>query len=186
MKELSNSKADVLRTKTIDEIVKNKFRFSWLDDSVDIKTKKGDNVTVLIGDSIVKVDVPGKVNCKFCSHLINYGIRGKVAITDHLKSAKHIKEVEHRRSNYTLGGEFKPTQKAPALFPLFKVKQPLGLDLHPNPNLLSPSATPAQSKQPERIIPISRQDCKYGMYDSIIHGRKQFILHSCSTASEFN
>ena len=82
-----------------------------------LKTKKGET-SVLFGDSVVKVDLPGKALCKYCDHLINYASRGKDAILMHLKSTKHVTEVDHRQSNYTLGADFGKNTK-PALFPLF-------------------------------------------------------------------
>ena len=57
-----------------------------VEDSLTIKSKRGDRVTICVGDSIVKVDTPGKVLCKYCNGVINYGSKGRVAIIDHLKS----------------------------------------------------------------------------------------------------
>ena len=51
------TKSDVVRIKDIDSKIKNKFRFMWLEDSLTIKSKKGDSVTICVGDSIVKVDI---------------------------------------------------------------------------------------------------------------------------------
>ena len=65
MKELT--KSDVLIIKDLDSKIKNKFRFIWLEDSLTIKSKKGDSVTICVGDSVVKVDIPGKVLCKICN-----------------------------------------------------------------------------------------------------------------------
>ena len=116
MKELTTS--DVVRIKDLDSKIKNKFRFMWLEDGLTIKSKKGDSITICVGGSIVKVDIPGKVLCKFCNDVINYGSKGRVAIIDHLKSGKHASDVDHRKSNYTLGAQ---KNAPPALFPLFKL-----------------------------------------------------------------
>ena len=94
MKELA--KSDVVRVKELDSKIKNKFRFMWLEDSLTIKSKKSDSVTICVGDSVVKVDIPGKVLCKYCNDVINYGSKGRIAIIDHLKSGKHASEVDHR------------------------------------------------------------------------------------------
>ena len=75
MKELT--KSDVVRIKELDSKIKNKIRFMWLEDSLTIKSKKGDIVTICVGDSIVKVDIPGKVLCKYCTDVINYGSKGR-------------------------------------------------------------------------------------------------------------
>ena len=61
MKELT--KSEVVRIKDLDSKIKNKCRFIWLEDSLAIKSKKSDSVTICVGDSIVKVDIPGKVLC---------------------------------------------------------------------------------------------------------------------------
>ena len=92
MKELT--KSDILRINDLDSKVKNKFRFVWLEDSLTIKSKNGDSVTICVGDSIVEVDIPGKVLCKYCNDVINYGSKGCVAIIDHLKSGKNPRSIE--------------------------------------------------------------------------------------------
>ena len=69
----------------------------WLEDSLTIKSKKDDSVTICVGDSMVKVDTPGKVLCKYCNGVINYGSKGRVAIIDHVKFGKHASEVDHRQ-----------------------------------------------------------------------------------------
>ena len=63
-KELT--KADVLKVKEIDKGLKNEFRFDCLDHSIIVKTKTCGDVTVKLLDSIVKVDMAGKVYCKYC------------------------------------------------------------------------------------------------------------------------
>ena len=44
----------------------------WLEDSLTIKSKKDDSVIICVGDSVVKVDIQGKVLCKNCNDVINY------------------------------------------------------------------------------------------------------------------
>ena len=123
MKELT--KSEVVRIKDLDSKIKNKCRFIWLEDSLAIKSKKSDSVTICVGDSIVKVDIPGKVLCQYCNDVINCGSKGRVAIIDHLKSGKHASKVDHRQSNYTLGAQF-PRKMLLLLF----------LHHHPNSSIL--------------------------------------------------
>ena len=112
----------------------------WLEDSLTIKSKKDDSVTICVGDSIVKVDIPGKVLCKYCNDVINYGNKGRVGIIDHVKSGKHASEVDHRQSNYTLGAQFSQRNASPALFPLFKPLPPPPKQLNPAKDLDPPPA----------------------------------------------
>ena len=112
----------------------------WLEDSLTIKSKRGDSVTICVGDSIVKVDTPGKVLCKYCNGVINYGSKGRVAIIDHLKSGKHASEVDHRQSNYTFGAQLSQKNVAPALFSLFKPPLPPPKQLNPAKDLDHPPA----------------------------------------------
>ena len=95
MKELT--KSNVVRIKDLDSKIKNKFRLMWLEDNLTIKSKKGCSVTICVGDSFVKVDILGKVLCKYCNDAINHGSKGHAAIIDHLKSGKHTSEVDHRQ-----------------------------------------------------------------------------------------
>ena len=94
MKELT--KSNVVRIKDLDSKIKNKFKFMCLEDSLTNKFKKGDSVTIYVGDSIVKVNIPGKVLCKYCNTAINYSSKGRVAVIDHLESGEHVSEVDHR------------------------------------------------------------------------------------------
>lgn len=114
-------KADACLAREVDKSVKNKFRFEWLETAVVLKSKKLGPMDVKLADCIEKIDVPGKATCTYCKDVISYGGKGKVALTDHMKSEKHLKEVEHRRTNYTLGAQFAPkSQTETPLFPLFK------------------------------------------------------------------
>ena len=112
----------------------------WLEDSSTIKSKRGDRVTICVGDSIVKVDNPGKVLCKYCNDVINYGSKGRVAIIDHLKFGKHASEVDHRQSNYTFGAQLSQKNVAFALFSLFKPPLPPPKQLNPAKHLDHPPA----------------------------------------------
>ena len=95
-------------------------------------------LTICVGDSVVKVDIPGKVLCKYCNDVINYGSKGCVAIIDHLKFGKHASD--HRQSNYTLGAQFSQKNAPPALFPLFKPPPPPPKQLNPAKDLDPPPA----------------------------------------------
>ena len=45
----------------------------WLEESLTIKCNKGDSVTMSVGESILKVDIPRKLLFKFCKDGINCG-----------------------------------------------------------------------------------------------------------------
>ena len=66
------------RVREIDVKIKNKFRFEWMETTVLLKSKKCNECEVKLGDSIEKVDVPGKAQCSYCNDVINYGSKGKV------------------------------------------------------------------------------------------------------------
>ena len=120
----------------------------WLEDSLTIKSNRGDSVTICVGDSIVKVDTPGKVLCKYCYGVINYCSKGRVAIIDHLKSGKHASEIDHRQSNYTFESQFSQKNVASALFSLFKPPPPPPKKLNPAKDL-DPPRPPAP-----KLIPL--------------------------------
>ncbi|GFO04973.1 hypothetical protein PoB_003147800 [Plakobranchus ocellatus] len=122
-------KNDIGRAKEIDAKVKNRFRYECLETTVNLKSKKLSEIEVTLGDSIEKLDLPGKALCSFCNDVISYGGKGKIALVDHVQSAKHIGRVEHRRTNYTLGGQYSKNTPETPLFPLFKpLKKTFGLE----------------------------------------------------------
>ena len=65
----------------VDEKVKNKWNFRWIEEEIQVK-----EFTVKIGDSINKVNLPGKASCSLCHSVINYGGRGTSALKEHLLS----------------------------------------------------------------------------------------------------
>ena len=130
----------------------------WLEDRLTIKSKKGDSETICVVDSMVQVDIPGKVQCKYCYDVINYGSKGGVAIIDDLRSGKHANEVDHRQSNYTLGAQISQKNAPPALFPLFKPPPPPPKQLNPAKDLDPPPAP--------KFIPLL--DCTANMKSMIL------------------
>lgn len=113
------TKGDVVLAREVDKDVKNKFRHVWLETVVKICSKKLGTLETKLSDCIDKVDIAGKALCSYCNDVISYGGKGKVALTDHVKSEKHIRVIEHKRTNYTLGAQFSKKSESP-LFPLFK------------------------------------------------------------------
>ena len=97
----------------VDEKVKNKWNFRWIEEEIQVK-----EFTVKIGDSINKVNLPGKASCSLwlCHSVINYGGRGKSSFKEHLLSDMHYTKLKTQKSNYSLGS-FAP--KKDKLFPLF-------------------------------------------------------------------
>ncbi|GFN88405.1 hypothetical protein PoB_001491100 [Plakobranchus ocellatus] len=152
-------KNDLGRAKEIDAKVKNRFRYEWLETTVNLKSKKLSEIEVTLGGSIEKLDLPGKALCSFCNDVISYGGKGKIALVDHVQSAKHIARVEHRRTNYTLGGQYsKNTQETP-LFPLFKPLKKLSDSNNPacSSSLQTTSTSSASSSSEDqlRLIPLN-------------------------------
>ena len=95
----------------VDEKVKNKWNFRWIEEEIQVK-----EFTVKIGDSINKVNLPGKASCSLCHSVINYGGRGTSAFKEHLLSDMHYTKLKTQKSNYSLGS-FAPQKDK--LFPLF-------------------------------------------------------------------
>ena len=81
----------------VDEKVKNKWNFRWIEEEIQVK-----EFTVKIGDSISKVNLPGKASCSLCHSVINYGGRGKSAFKEHLLSDMHYTKLKTQKSNYSL------------------------------------------------------------------------------------
>ena len=77
--------------------MKNKWNFRWIEEEVQVK-----KFTVKIGDSINKVNLPGKASCSLCHSVINYGGRGKSAFKEHLLSDMHYTKLKTQKSNYSL------------------------------------------------------------------------------------
>ena len=75
----------------------NKFKWSWLDHVVNIKhIADGRELAVTVEQSgIQKTAVPGKAYCSLCSDLVSYGAKGRIAITDHIKSKNYL-DIEKR------------------------------------------------------------------------------------------
>ena len=80
----------------------NKWKWDWLEKSVDVDPSKvvpksgwsKGSINVLVKNYIRKVDVAGKALCNLCDGVyIKYGSTGFKAISDHLKSKKHVRNV---------------------------------------------------------------------------------------------
>eukprot|EP00745_Piridium_sociabile_P031851 TRINITY_DN52985_c0_g2_i1.p3 TRINITY_DN52985_c0_g2~~TRINITY_DN52985_c0_g2_i1.p3 ORF type:complete len:114 (+),score=21.14 TRINITY_DN52985_c0_g2_i1:261-602(+) len=80
---------------TLDESLKNKWRWEWTEEKVDKE---------LIGEFIRKVEAQGIAYCLICRKEINYSKRGKVALVDHIKCRNHKTGIESRKTNTTLPG----------------------------------------------------------------------------------
>lgn len=89
-------------TREIDKGVKNKFNWRWLEHNISV-TVDGSVVQCKLGECIAKVDVPGKAECTWCKDIINYGSRGRVALSAHIESGKHKHQLKLRQTNYNIG-----------------------------------------------------------------------------------
>ena len=83
-----NREADDEHLKTLEKAVKNKFRWRWLETTVEI-TLKGERKATSLIEWIRKIDVPGKAKCIVCDKIISYGARGRISLTEHCKSNEH-------------------------------------------------------------------------------------------------
>lgn len=93
------------KLRDIDSLEKNKFRYEWLAKTVKLKFKSQET-DVLVEDCVKKVDVSGKAICSLCNDFIYYGKRGFAAISDHLKTKKHIEKFFLKKTNYALPSNF--------------------------------------------------------------------------------
>jgi hypothetical protein len=68
---------DSATIKSVDKGIKNKFKWGWLDEEIEISSAEGKKITIKIGDTIQKLNTPGQAWCLLCSSTIAYGGRGK-------------------------------------------------------------------------------------------------------------
>ena len=61
---------------------KNAFNWSWLERTLNVKVglPGRDSVKIFLGDTIRKINEPGKALCDLCKDQIKYGSQGAVAI----------------------------------------------------------------------------------------------------------
>ena len=96
-----NREADDEHLKTLEKAVKNKFRWHWLETTVEI-TLKGERKATSLIEWIRKIDMPGKAKCIVCDKIISYGARGRISLTEHCKSNEHAEKLKIKADNYTL------------------------------------------------------------------------------------
>ncbi|GBN78845.1 hypothetical protein AVEN_147570-1 [Araneus ventricosus] len=102
---------DSPKLRDIDKNEKNKFRCDWLEKKINLKL--GEKETdISVGESIKKVDVSGKVLCILYNDFIYYGKRGFRAISDHIKTKKHMDMVFTKNANYSLPSNFFPSRSS--------------------------------------------------------------------------
>ena len=88
--------------KDIDKDCKNKWKFQWLEEQVHI-VKSSIDKTVKVGDSIVKINLPGEASCEWwCLSVLSYKENGLSTLKEHVKSAPHVNQIKIRMSNYGL------------------------------------------------------------------------------------
>jgi hypothetical protein len=69
-----NREADDRHLKIVEKSMKNKFRWQWLETTVEIMLK-GERKFILLIEWIQKIDAPGKAKCIICDKIISYGMR---------------------------------------------------------------------------------------------------------------
>ena len=90
----------------VDAGLKNKWNFSWLDATVKTKLQLGNTMKEMelrVGDTINKIDVAGQAFCDLCADALKYGSRGKVSLTNHLTTEKHLQKVKTQLTSTSLG-----------------------------------------------------------------------------------
>ena len=97
-----NREADDRHLKTVEKSVKNKFRWQWLETTVEI-TLKGERKSLPLIEWIRKIDTPDKAKCIICDKIISYGVWGRVSLIEHSNSNEHAEKLKLKDSNYTLG-----------------------------------------------------------------------------------
>ena len=93
-----SDKADPLVTKKADPLVKNAWRWEWLDLVHDGQK---------LSDFIRVVKKPGYCVCTVCDKEIKYAGRGRVSMVDHVKNESHKRIIRERKSNTLLPGKLK-------------------------------------------------------------------------------
>ena len=73
----------------VDEKVKNKWNFRWIEEEIQVK-----EFIVKIGDSINKVNLPGKASCSLCHSVIHVA---ESAFKEHLLSDMHYRAGRARQ-----------------------------------------------------------------------------------------
>ncbi|XP_060769988.1 uncharacterized protein LOC132881495 isoform X2 [Neoarius graeffei] len=86
-------KSDVTK---IDSGIENKWRWDWLE-----RKAPDGSVFSLVFE---KLNKKGIARCKLCCCELNYGRRGFVTLSGHVKSEKHRSRVEIQKTNYALPG----------------------------------------------------------------------------------
>ena len=84
--------------KKIDDGIKNKFQWKWLENR--------DNSGTFLSDYFRKIDVAGKVRCTVCNITIKYGSSGMKSLVKHGNSDAHKNASKILRENQTLPGVF--------------------------------------------------------------------------------
>lgn len=79
--------------KDIDEGCGNKWKFQWLEEEVHVKSDGVDR-KVKIGDSVVKINLPGKASCEWCHSLLTYKGKGLSTLKDHMKTKGHVNQID--------------------------------------------------------------------------------------------
>jgi len=103
------NRGDEASLKEIEESVKNKFNWGWLEKSIITKVNLNGNesdITTYAVDCIRKIDKPGKALCMWCECEINYGGGGWPRIKDHLGSKKHKEVYIHTKLSNILCSYF--------------------------------------------------------------------------------
>ena len=82
--------------KDVDASVKNKFRWAWFNDEVDLDLgPKYQKMKLKVGDTLFKTPEAGVCWCKLCCRNVVYSSSGKKALNQHIKTPHHARKWKH-------------------------------------------------------------------------------------------
>ena len=94
------------------ETGKNRFKWDWLEEKVEVKDKGGQVLfSDFLSDFVRKVKKTGSAKCIWCSCEINYLSTGKKSLHDHAKTLKHKKSRDAYKNQQELPSAFQLLSK---------------------------------------------------------------------------
>ena len=102
----------MLVTENVDVGVANKWRWQWVEKTVDVdlskypKITRSDTITICSKDCIRKIDQCGKAICLLCrmADPMKYGTNGVATLTKHVQSFGHVQRKIEKLTSYKIPG----------------------------------------------------------------------------------
>ena len=103
---------DAIDIENVDEGVANKWRWQWVEKTVDVdlskypKIRGQDAVTICLKDCIRKIDQCGKTICLLGrkTNPMKYGTNGEATLTKHVQSFGHVQREVEKLTSYKIPG----------------------------------------------------------------------------------